>query len=639
MEKSGKRLITGTIVVFLAFAFMLAVNVEYAVADEMPNYEGTSSLATMPEAVVIDDAQDMIAQADENNVAPFKLKVVHYQSGARAMLAQVNALRAEEGASALTWNSELEQAAMLRAAECCILFDHTRPSGQDCFTVSDLASGENIAMNMGVSNPGDYAFQGWVASPGHHANMVNKSFKSTAIACAAIAINGMPMYFFVQLFSYDDGDGMKGRAYDKIAEHIIPVPSDCVDSIKLNASNVDVSVDYYAELPRVQVSFNEGHADFNFSLAETQECGPQYLDWSQEGEYAAIVADGLTTLRVKGVKVGTTKLTAKFPGGKASASLTVEVGEWTRLAGDTALETMYEIIGSGGFEQDGTVLLASLDGYWDALTAAGLAGLYSAPVIMTSTNELSYEAYLAILKLKPTKIIVCGGTGSVSDDVMQAAKKAAGDSASIVRYAGSTATKTAVDIFQHGSGWSDTAIIATVGTFQDALAAAPLAYANKMPIFLAEYDWETGKGTLSDATLAAMKKGGIKKAYIAGGEYWVSKDAEKQLAANKINLVKRLSGKTAVETSGAIAKEAIAMFGMSTDGLGVATTSSYYDALAGAAFCGIYKSVLVLVTDEKSSVIADLVKPNAAKIENGFVFGGTGSVSKAVMEALKKASK
>ena len=308
----------------------------------------------------------------------------------------------------------------------------------------------------------------------------------------------------------------------------------------------------------------------------------------------------------------------------------------TRLSGNNALDTMKKVVEAGKFKSGGTVVLASVEGYWDALTAAGIAGLEGAPVVMTQGKVLSAQAKSLLQSLKPTRIVVCGGKNTITDAVANAAKAAAG-AKGLVRASGNNAAGTAVDIYKRGKGWSDTAIIATAGTYHDALAAAPLAYANAMPIFLADYDWANEKGMLSKATIDAMAKGGIKKAYIAGGTYWISKDVERQLADAGIALVKRLAGASSVETSVAIAEEAVAKYGMTPDGLGLATTASYYDALAGAAFCGKANTVLLLADRPLAASIVDYAWTNTHSIDTAYVFGGTGSVSPETYETFRDA--
>ena len=307
-----------------------------------------------------------------------------------------------------------------------------------------------------------------------------------------------------------------------------------------------------------------------------------------------------------------------------------------RLQGSNALGTMSEIVKSGNFSGGGTVVLAQFEGYWDALAGAGIAGLENAPVLMTFTSSLAPQTEAVLKELKPTKIIVCGGEGSLPKSTVDAAAKAAGTNPEIVRAAGNTAVDTAIDIYNKGTGWANTALIATVGTFQDALAAAPVAYAQRWPIFLASYDWAAEKGTLSDATIKAMKDGGIKTAYIAGGEYWISKEVESQLAAAGIACGGRLAGDNAMQTSESIGEFALSQ-GMSANALGLATVTSYYDALCGAALCGRMNSVMLLVNDAASPSIAGFVANHSAVIDGIFIFGGDGTIDPATYAAITKA--
>ena len=317
-----------------------------------------------------------------------------------------------------------------------------------------------------------------------------------------------------------------------------------------------------------------------------------------------------------------------------------EPATWKRLAGKSALDTMSAIVDEGSFAVGGTVVLASLEGYWDALTAAGIAGLEDAPVIMALQDTLSAQSTAQIKKLAPARIIVCGGTYWIPDKVVEEAKAAAGTKPQVVRLAGDNAALTAGKIAAEGKDkWGNTAIVATAGTFQDALAAAPVAYANAIPIFLAQFDFATEKGYISAETIKAMKEAKITQCYIAGGTYWIPEQVTKDLEAEGITVIKQIMGENAVETSVAIGELAIAEYGMHAEGMGAADMRAHYDALASAALCGKNGSVLVLVTDEKLATATAFAKANADKIWNGYVFGGTASVSEASMKALEDATK
>ena len=114
---------------------------------------------------------------------------------AEEMLALVNQARAEHGASALSLDSKLCDAANKRAQEIATTFSHTRPDGRDCFTVlgeygvSYYGCGENIAMGSTSANA---IFNMWMNSSGHRANILNSSFR-----CIGIGKYGN---YWVQLF-------------------------------------------------------------------------------------------------------------------------------------------------------------------------------------------------------------------------------------------------------------------------------------------------------------------------------------------------------------------------------------------------------------------------------------------------------
>ena len=92
----------------------------------------------------------------------------------------VNIEREKQGLSPLGTFDALTAAAKIRAPELAKSFSHTRPDGTSCFTALKEANvtnytgaGENIA--AGYSSPAAVV-DGWMNSPGHRANILNKSF-------------------------------------------------------------------------------------------------------------------------------------------------------------------------------------------------------------------------------------------------------------------------------------------------------------------------------------------------------------------------------------------------------------------------------------------------------------------------------
>ena len=98
----------------------------------------------------------------------------------------------------------------------------------------------------------------------------------------------------------------------------------------------------------------------------------------------------------------------------------------TRLSGDTALDTMSAIVSAGFTSTGGTAVLCTSGGYWDALTAAGVAGFSSAPVLLTDGSSLSPQTIDCLTRLKPATVVVCGGPGAVSETAASQAAAAAG---------------------------------------------------------------------------------------------------------------------------------------------------------------------------------------------------------------------
>ncbi len=116
------------------------------------------------------------------------------------MLRLVNAFRAENGVSKLTYADKIQAAADLRVLEAWKSPDlaHSRYTKQGTlgrfFTVFDdlnlnltyRGAGENLAWNSAYfADPKEAAkayFEQWKASPGHRANMLDKNFTSMATA-------------------------------------------------------------------------------------------------------------------------------------------------------------------------------------------------------------------------------------------------------------------------------------------------------------------------------------------------------------------------------------------------------------------------------------------------------------------------
>ena len=312
---------------------------------------------------------------------------------------------------------------------------------------------------------------------------------------------------------------------------------------------------------------------------------------------------------------------------------------WSRLGGANAIGTMSEVVDVAYPNRNScsTVILATNDGYWDALTASGLAGLYDCPVLLTEPYYLPDLTKYQIARLNPKNIVIAGGTLAVSPAVDAQILEGYPDM-NITRAAGSDAVGTALDIYNKGKsvngGWGKTAIIATSGGYWDALSASPYSFNKHYPVFLAS-EGGSAKSLRSD-TLAAIKSGGFTRVFICGGTAAISSNVEKQLSGIS---TKRLAGATAIETSQAVANQCVAD-GMSPNNLCVATSEGYWDGLTGAALAGGKNAPLILARPgAPSTATSGFVNSHKNEITQGYVLGGPAAVPDATLNALKQATK
>lgn len=124
-----------------------------------------------------------------------------YYDMQREVLEIVNKRRSENGLPSLSYSTEAQSAADLRAKEISTYFSHTRPDGRSCFTVfNDLGiplfmAAENIA--YGYRTP-EEVMKGWMNSEGHRENILRSTVKGLAVG---IYPYGNGTYYWVQVFT------------------------------------------------------------------------------------------------------------------------------------------------------------------------------------------------------------------------------------------------------------------------------------------------------------------------------------------------------------------------------------------------------------------------------------------------------
>lgn len=183
----------------------------------------------------------------------------------------------------------------------------------------------------------------------------------------------------------------------------------------------------------------------------------------------------------------------------------------------------------------------------------------------------------------------------------------------IYRFANYDRVTTAIEAMQRTNGvWGDTAIIATTATYQDALAATPLADVLDAPILL-----NAPGDTLDPRVAAALHGEEISKIIILGGSDVFSEAFVDSVEANGFTFDARVNGVNRYQTAVALAREAIYRDEegvLNNANIFLADGTDFADALAAGAAAANHSGVVLLT---KGSTGLDSATYNAITGENG----------------------
>lgn len=280
-----------------------------------------------------------------------------------------------------------------------------------------------------------------------------------------------------------------------------------------------------------------------------------------------------------------------------------------RLWGNDRYQTNSKIVDSGWTTSEYAVI-ASGDGFADALCAAPLAQQYKAPILLTSKDTLSTEIKSQLSRLNVKKAFIIGGTGVISDNV-----KSEIESMGIKtnRIYGQNRFETSIEVAKNLQN-VDAVVVSNGYGFADALSIAPIAAQKSMPILL------TDKTDLASATKDFLANKTPTKSYILGGTGVVSDKIASQLKNNI-----RLGGNSRYETNAAVLNHFADKFNY--DKVYVASGENYPDALSGSVLAASNNSPLVLVGNIVDSSVMSSVKSQHDKYNNIVVLGGIAVVS------------
>lgn len=269
------------------------------------------------------------------------------------------------------------------------------------------------------------------------------------------------------------------------------------------------------------------------------------------------------------------------------------------------------------------VYIATGSAFPDALAGGPAAKMGRGPLLLTTAGSLPAPTAAELGRLRPGRIVVLGGVGAVSNNVITQLNSYT--SGGVTRLYGADRYATAAAIsratFPSGAG---VVYLATGANYPDALAAGAAAARANAPILL------TSTSSLPGATAAELSRLHPSQIIVMGGTGAVSDGVVGQLGAYAAS-VQRIAGADRYTT--AVALSAATFAADSVSNVYVATGASYPDGLAAGPVAGANGAPLLLVGNSlPASVAAELRRLDPANV---LIIGGTGVVSDTVRSQIR----
>ncbi|QFG68315.1 cell wall-binding repeat-containing protein [Ornithinimicrobium pratense] len=193
-------------------------------------------------------------------------------------------------------------------------------------------------------------------------------------------------------------------------------------------------------------------------------------------------------------------------------------GTVTRLAGPDRYGTSVRI-SQDAFPGGADIVWVATGQAWpDALAAGAAAAVQDGPVLLTGRTSVPSAVRAEIARLKPSRILVAGAGGAVSDAVVQDLRSLAPTE----RISGTDRYATSVAISRRVFGTNRPGVhVATGHAYPDALAAVPTAGTTRGPVLL------TRPGSLPGAVATELRRITPRTAYLLGGRGSMSLDIDR----------------------------------------------------------------------------------------------------------------
>jgi len=306
-----------------------------------------------------------------------------------------------------------------------------------------------------------------------------------------------------------------------------------------------------------------------------------------------------------------------------------------RLAGSDRWATSVAAIGPR-YRESSVAILATGRNFPDALCAAGLAGAFHAPVLLTDTNTIPSAVRDALVFHETRWVIIVGGPSVVGTAVETQLRSMGID---VTRLAGADRYETSRVVADYmatmgpllGHDLTQFCWVARGDLFPDALALAPLAALRDAPgpVLLTRPD------SLPSTIKGALVAYDYEHALVAGSSVAVSEAVYGQIAA-EVDDIDRAGGANRYETAAAIADWAMGADFTAGEFIGIATGENFPDALAGGAACGYERGLLLLTRkDTLHPSAAAFMRDNTDALHEIYVFGSNVVVSDNVVSQIR----
>ncbi|NEU05042.1 cell wall-binding repeat-containing protein [Clostridium senegalense] len=282
---------------------------------------------------------------------------------------------------------------------------------------------------------------------------------------------------------------------------------------------------------------------------------------------------------------------------------------YKRIFGANRYETSKEI-SKNGWEKSDYAIIASGEGFADALSAAPLAKKYDAPIILTEYKGLNENAKEELERLKVKEVIIVGGIGAISSNTENEIKNL---DIKTRRIAGNSRFDTSLQVAKEIG--SENGIVVVNGyNFGDALSISSIAANKGMPILL------TKPENLSNDIKTFINNSGYSKSYIVGGNSVVGKNVEYNLKN-----CKRICGYDRYATNAAILNEFVDEINL--ESVYVVSGSNYPDALSVSSLAAKINAPLMLASSQVDMSMLNFMNKNIDNIKNVNVIGGKSVVN------------